>query len=146
MAIATIEAVRAVTGGVDTHGDVHVAAAVDPVGGVLGVESFEATPAGYAELAEWLRGFGELIKVGVEGTGAYGAGLARSLRRSGVAVVEVDRPSRQARRKQGKSDPPRAGRLRPRPATGRSRRSGCCWWPAAQASGLAPRPSSRCAT
>jgi transposase len=105
MAIATIEAVRTVTGGVDTHGDIHVAAAVDPVGGVLGVESFEATPAGYVELVKWLRGFGELTKVGVEGTGAYGAGLARSLRRSGVAVVEVDRPNRQARRKHGKSDP-----------------------------------------
>jgi len=37
---------RAVTGGVDTHAEVHVAAALDPVGGLLGVEEFPATPAG----------------------------------------------------------------------------------------------------
>ena len=32
-----------VTGGVDTHADVHVAAAVDQVGGVLGTASFPTT-------------------------------------------------------------------------------------------------------
>jgi transposase len=105
MAISTIEAVRAVTGGVDTHGDVHVAAVLDPVGGVLGTQAFDATPAGYRQLLEWLRGFGAVSTVGVEGTGAYGCGLANFLRRQGVGVVEVDRPNRQARRKQGKSDP-----------------------------------------
>ena len=101
----TIVETRAVTGGVDTHLDAHVAAALDPVGGVLGVESFLATPAGYAQLFEWLRGFGPVSRVGVEGTGAYGAGLARFLHRAGVEVIEVDRPNRQARRAQGKSDP-----------------------------------------
>ena len=40
----------------------------------------------------------------MEGTGAYGAGLARSLRAAGVTVIEVDRPNRQARRRDGKSD------------------------------------------
>src|SRR6266516_770684 len=49
---------RAVTGGVDTHADVHAAAALDPVGGLLGVEEFPATPAGYARLLGWLGGFG----------------------------------------------------------------------------------------
>jgi hypothetical protein len=49
---------RAITGGVDTHADVHVAAALDPVGGLLGVQEFPATPAGYAQLLGWLRGFG----------------------------------------------------------------------------------------
>ena len=76
----TIVETRAITGGVDTHLDVHVAAALDPVGGVLGVESFLATRAGYAELFEWMRDFGPVTRVGVEGTGAYGAGLARFLR------------------------------------------------------------------
>jgi transposase len=52
-----------------------------------------------------MRGFGAVSRVGVEGTGAYGAGLARFLRRAGVEVIEVDRPNRQARRAQGKSDP-----------------------------------------
>ena len=100
----TIVETRSITGGVDTHLDVHVAAALDGNGGVLGVESFATTTAGFAELHGWLCRFGSLERVGVEGTGAYGAGLARFLRTVGVAVVEVDRPSRQARRRHGKSD------------------------------------------
>ena len=101
----TIVETRPITGGVDTHLDTHVAAALDAIGGVLGVESFEATPAGYRNLFEWLSGFGDVARVGVEGTGAYGAGLARFLRGVDVEVVEVDRPNRQARRLHGKSDP-----------------------------------------
>jgi transposase len=101
----TIVETRAITGGVDTHLDTHVAAALDSIGGVLGVESFLATPDGYAQLFEWMSGFGPVNRVGVEGTGAYGAGLARFLRRAGVEVIEVDRPNRQARRARGKSDP-----------------------------------------
>jgi transposase len=93
-----------VTGGVDTHLDVHVAAAVDANGGVLGVESFATTPAGYRELSSWLATFGTPTRVGVEGTGAYGAGLARHLRGQGLVVIEVDRPNRQERRRNGKSD------------------------------------------
>ena len=99
-----VESTRPVTGGVDTHLDVHVAAAVDANGGVLGVESFATTTGGFAELHDWLRGFGALARVGVEGTGAYGAGLARHLRRHGLEVIEVDRPNRQLRRRAGKSD------------------------------------------
>jgi transposase len=99
-----VESTRPVTGGVDTHLDVHVAAAVDAGGGVLGVESFPTTRAGFGELYRWLCSFGELARVGVEGTGAYGAGLARYLRGEGVAVIEVDRPNRQERRRNGKSD------------------------------------------
>ncbi len=100
-----VEVDRPVTGGVDMHLDVHVAAALDPIGGVLGVESFPATPAGYRDLFSWLCSFGSLAMVGVEGTGAYGAGLARYLARQGVAVIEVDRANRQTRRQHGKSDP-----------------------------------------
>jgi len=101
----TIVETRAITGGVDTHADVHVAAALDPVGGLLGVKEFPATPAGYARLLAWLAGFGTVTLVGVEGTGSYGAGLARHLTRAGVRVVEVDRADRQDRRRKGKSDP-----------------------------------------
>ena len=78
-----VESTRPITGGVDTHLDVHVAAALDANGGVLGVESFPTTTAGFAELHGWLVGFGTLDRVGVEGTGAYGAGLARFLRGPG---------------------------------------------------------------
>jgi len=96
---------RAITGGVDTHADVHVAAALDPIGGLLGVQEFPATSAGYARLLGWLGGFGTVCLVGIEGTGSYGAGLARHIAAAGIRVVEVDRSDRQDRRRRGKSDP-----------------------------------------
>ena len=68
-----------ITGGVDTHADLHVAAALDPLGGLLGVQEFPATATGYAQLLDWLGGFGTIAVVGVEGTGSYGAGLTRHL-------------------------------------------------------------------
>jgi len=105
MTMTIVEAVRGVTGGVDTHLDIHVAAALDPLGALLGSKAFETTPAGYQALLDWLEGFGAVTKVGVEGTGSYGAGLARFLRKSLVEVIEVDRPNRAARRRTGKSDP-----------------------------------------
>jgi transposase len=89
---------------VDTHLDVHVAAVLDHIGGLLGVEQFSTGPAGDRQLLEWLSGFGPVARVGVEGTGSYGAGLARHLRTQGVEVVEVDRPNRQERRRRGKTD------------------------------------------
>jgi transposase len=89
---------------VDTHADMHVAAVADQVGRVLGTESFPATGAGYRAVLAWMRSFGELAKVGVEGTGSYGCGLARYLAGQGVEVAEVIRPNRQARRRRGKSD------------------------------------------
>jgi transposase len=94
-----------VVGGVDTHQDTHTAAVLDLVGRVLGTEQFPATPAGYQALLAWMRGFGRLWRIGVEGTGAYGAGLGRRLRDEAVEVIEVDRPNRKTRRLQGKSDP-----------------------------------------
>ena len=95
----------AITGGVDTHLDVHVAAALDSIGGLLGVESFPADARGYRRLLAWLGSFGSVALVGVEGTGSYGAGLTRHLQDNGIRVVEVDRPNRQERRRAGKSDP-----------------------------------------
>jgi transposase len=105
MAMTIVDGTRSVTGGVDTHLDVHVAAALDDIGGLLGVDSFEASAAGNDKLLCWLRSFGPVARVGVEGTGSYGAGLARFLRAATVDVVEVDRPNRQTRRRTGKSDP-----------------------------------------
>ena len=93
-----------VVGGVDTHRDDHVAAAVDAAGRLLGTASFPATAAGYRQLLGWLANWGTLRCVGVEGTGSYGAGLARHLAAAGICVVEVNRPNRQERRRRGKSD------------------------------------------
>jgi transposase len=93
-----------VTGGVDTHGEQHVAAVIDAVGRILGTRAFAADVAGYRQLLRWMRSLGQVTRVGIEGTGSYGAGLARYLAGQGVLVAEVNRPSRQARRRHGKSD------------------------------------------
>ncbi|MGW9419769.1 IS110 family transposase [Cellulosimicrobium funkei] len=94
-----------VTAGVDTHGDTHHAAVIDPIGRHLADAEFAATGTGYRQLLSWLEQFGTVAAVGVEGTGAYGAELARHLARQGLRVVEVDRPDRKTRRMRGKSDP-----------------------------------------
>jgi hypothetical protein len=60
----TIVWTRAVTGGVDTHSGMHVAAALDSIGGLLGVEEFPATAAGYGRLLGWLGGFGTVCLAG----------------------------------------------------------------------------------
>jgi transposase len=93
-----------VTGGVDTHRDFHVAAVLDGLGRLLGTSTFAASSAGYRQLLAWLGSFGPVEKVGVEGTGAYGAGLMRYLHRCDIEVVEVNRPNRQTRRRRGKND------------------------------------------
>jgi transposase len=94
-----------VTLGVDTHADVHVAVVLDHLGRVLDTLEIATTTAGYRQLLAWARRFGELDRAGVEGTGAYGVGLARFLTAEGVEVTEVNRPNRQQRRRRGKSDP-----------------------------------------
>ena len=96
---------RRVTGGVDTHDDVHVAAVCDTeTGRTLDTASFPTTTTGYAALAAWMTGHGQLDRVGVESTGSWGAGLTRHLSAVGVDVIEVDRPDRKARRLDGKTD------------------------------------------
>lgn len=95
---------RLVTGGVDTHRDFHVAAALDHLGGVLATAQFPTTAQGYRSLLSWLGEFGTVEAVGVEGTGSYGAALARYLAQADVRVIEVGRPNRQVRRRHGKTD------------------------------------------
>ena len=82
-----------------------MAAALNGIGGELGVKEFPTTTAGYRALLAWLNSLGHLARVGVEGSGSYGAGLARFLADAGVMVVEVDCPNRQNRRRRGKRDP-----------------------------------------
>ena len=105
MAKTIVDLGETVTGGVDTHLDLNVVAAVDGLGGLLGVTEFPADQAGHARALAWLGSHGRLVKVGVEGTSSYGVGLARHLRGAGIEVVEVDRPNCQSRRRTGKSDP-----------------------------------------
>jgi transposase len=94
-----------VTVGVDSHGDVHVAAALDQLGRLLATTMVPTTTRGYGQLLRWAHGLGEVQRFGVEGTGGYAAGLLRLLRAHGQVVLEVDRPDRSARRRRGKSDP-----------------------------------------
>jgi transposase len=93
-----------VAGGVDTHQDQHVAAVLDREGTVLGVEHFPTTRHGYLTLIAWMRGFGEVSRVGVECTGSYGAGLTRYLALAGMTVLEVTQPDKSLRRAKGKDD------------------------------------------
>jgi transposase len=94
-----------VTVGVDTHGQVHVACALDQLGRHLATVGVATTTSGYRELLAWAQPLGEVEAFGVEGTGCYGAGLARFLTAHDQVVLEVNRPDRAARRRRGKSDP-----------------------------------------
>jgi transposase len=91
--------------GVDTHNDVHAAAAIDGLGARLGTRTIPANSDGYQELEAWARSFGLIRAFGIEGTGSYGAGLSRSLLSAGPTVLEVNRPNRQLRHQHGRSDP-----------------------------------------
>ena len=102
--ILTTQPDRVVIGGIDTHKDIHVAALLDSAGMVLGSAEFPTTRAGYRQLLGWMHTAGTLARVGVEGTGSYGAGICRQLTAAGVEVVEVNRPDRSQRRRRGKSD------------------------------------------
>ena len=102
--VSAAQPVGVLFGGIDTHKDIHVAALVDSAGGLVGSAAFPTTGAGYRQLLAWMRSAGTLGRVGVEGTGSYGAGICRQLSAAGVEVVEVNRPDRAQRRRRGKSD------------------------------------------
>ena len=103
MATATADNIQ-IIGGVDTHQDLHTAAVVSHDGTVLGTESFSTTRAGYRAMLRWFRSHGELLRVGVESTGTYGAGITRHLALSGIPVLEVTGPDPASRRAKGKDD------------------------------------------
>ena len=90
--------------GVDTHKDVHVAAAIDEHGRRLGYRSVATTERGCRELHEWAVSLAPQVRYGVEGTGSYGAGLSRYLRAQASSVLEIRGPNRKLRRDRGKSD------------------------------------------
>lgn len=80
--------------GVDTHKEIHVAAAVDWQGTLVGEECFPTTRQGYRQLESWARSLGEVLRVGVECSGSYGSGLTRHLLKNGFAVLEVTFPDK----------------------------------------------------
>lgn len=99
-----LEHIAEIVVGIDTHADVHVAVALSTVGARLGTLSFPTTSRGVSTLRRWAHRLGTPHAFGIEGTGAYGADLARQLLHAGYTVFEVQRPSRQLRRHRGKSD------------------------------------------
>ena len=92
--------------GVDTHRDEHVVAVVAaPVGAVIAGAAAAANPCGYRQLLRVAEQHAPGRRAwAVEGTGSYGAGLARFLGERGELVLEVSRTSRAERRVRGKDD------------------------------------------
>jgi transposase len=97
-------AVRQIVGGVDTHLDLHHAAVVDLLGEILDTRSFATTRAGYRAMLAWMRSHGVLLRVGVEQSGSFGAGLTRHFALAGIPVLEVTGPDPAFRRAKGKDD------------------------------------------
>lgn len=90
--------------GVDTHKEIHVAAAADWQGTLIDERCFATTRQGYRRLESWARSLGEVLRVGVECSGSYGSGLTRHLLKNGFTVLEVTFPDKTVRRKRGKDD------------------------------------------
>jgi transposase len=97
--------VTTVIAGIDTHADTHHVAVINEYGKPLADKEFLAVGSGYRKIVEFITSYGPVSAVGVEGTGSYGAEIARILRDEGLSVFEVNRPNRAARRLKGKSDP-----------------------------------------
>lgn len=92
--------------GVDTHKHTHTAAVVVAgTGAVVAHRTVDTDPAGYGQLVSMADEHSGARVWAVEGTGGYGAGLARFLTEGGERVIELDRPNRPARRSGAKSDP-----------------------------------------
>lgn len=94
-----------VIAGIDTHADTHHIGLITNYGKHISDREFLAVGSGYRKITEYLASQGPVAAVGVEGTGSYGAELARVLAKEGFQVREVNRPNRAHRRLHGKSDP-----------------------------------------
>jgi transposase len=92
--------------GVDTHRDEHVMAVVTaPAGAVVAGAAAPANTRGYRELLRVAERHAPGRRAwAVEGTGSYGAGLARFLAGRGETVLELSRTPRAERRLRGKDD------------------------------------------
>lgn len=94
-----------IVGGIDTHTDTIHVAVITLLGREVADEQFPTTPAGYRAATDFLHQHGRIARVGIEGTSSYGAGIARTCAAAGLEVLEVLRPDKTVRRRQGKSDP-----------------------------------------
>ena len=94
--------------GIDTHKGSLAAAAVDPLGRVLGVREFTNDPTGHRSLVRWVKEQAQPRTIGIEGSLSYGSAAARMLLGHAEDIREVA-PSithlERRRRAKGKSDP-----------------------------------------
>ena len=92
--------------GVDTHLDEHVLAVVAaPSGAVVARRAVPANARGYSAALRFAGEAAGGARVwAIEGTGSYGAGLARYLAGRGETVLEISRTPRAERRLRGKDD------------------------------------------
>jgi transposase len=94
--------------GVDPHKKSLTAAVVDGLGRVLETREFPNDSSGHSRVVKWVNLRGDVRRIGIEGSGGLGAGLARKLVEAGFDVREVPASlaERARRRKpsQGKSD------------------------------------------
>jgi transposase len=97
-----------ITFGIDTHKATLAASAVDDTGREVAARTFPNTVRGHGALVTWAEAMGPERRLGIEGSGSYGAALARLLVGAGENVVEV--PSnltareRRSLRRAGKTD------------------------------------------
>ncbi|WP_354260861.1 transposase [Arthrobacter sp. OAP107] len=92
-----------VIAGIDTHADTHHRGRDQRTRQTPRGQGIRGRGSGYRKIVDV--SYGTVTAVGVEGTGSYGAELARTLRAAGLTVLEVNRPNWAARRLKGKSDP-----------------------------------------
>jgi transposase len=92
--------------GVDTHRDEHVLVAVAaPAGAVVARQLVRANAGGYREAFRFAERYAAGSRAwAIEGTGSYGAGLARQLAGRGERVLELSRTPGGERRLRGKDD------------------------------------------
>jgi transposase len=93
--------------GIDTHRDTHQVEIATALAVPIATCQIRNDSAGFSELRDWITRHapGPRVMVGIEGARSYGIGLNRSIQAAGLTVVEVEQPSRKARRSKGKSDP-----------------------------------------
>jgi transposase len=98
-----------VTIGVDTHTETLAASVIDDAGRELGAKTFRNDRAGHRDLLRWAQTLGGERRFAIEGSGSYGAALARLLVSANEAAVEVPailtQRERRHLRRAGKSDP-----------------------------------------
>ena len=97
-----------ITIGVDAHKGMNAALAVNDAGTEIGTWEGPNSQGGWASLARWATGLGQVRQWGIEGAWGYGRGLAQHLVTDGETVFEINARwtalRRRSAHKPGKTD------------------------------------------